>query len=78
MNLNNNGSLLGRLVQNPIVYVNADGSKKIRFTVAASNNYKSRDGQHHAQFVPLEAFLPAGSRNSVYDYLTKGMLVSVS
>ena len=78
MNIVNNGMVTGRISQPPAFFSNRDGSRSCRFNVAASNNYKDRNGERGAQFVPIEAYIPANRRSSVYDYLEKGMLMSVS
>ena len=77
MNINNYGIVTGRLSQDVTFFTNRDGSRKARFTVASTNAYKNADGTRSAQFVPLEAFIPADSKSSIYDLLAKGMLVSV-
>ncbi len=58
-NLENFGITTGRLTADPQIYDNADGSKKVRITVAAPNAYKNRDGGRGTQFIPLESFIPA-------------------
>lgn len=79
-NIDNYGITSGRLVSDPQVYDNADGSKKIRITVAAANNYKNRDGSRTSQFLPLEDFIPARRArkgNGVYDLMHQGDKVTV-
>lgn len=76
MNLNNYGLTTGRLTQDPIFFTNKDGSRRCRFTIAASNAYKSSDGSRGAQFIPIEAFIPSDNQSSIYDILAKGMLVT--
>lgn len=56
MNTNNFAILRGRLVSDPTVYANADGSSKIKFTIAAENNFKNHDGKRESQMIPVEAF----------------------
>jgi single-stranded DNA-binding protein len=78
-NIRNCGIVTGRLTKDVVVYQNRDGSRKIRFTVAAQNHFTNGDGKREAQFIPLEAFIPAGAQdNGPYDYLDKGDLVSCS
>lgn len=62
----------GRLVSDPKFFVNRDGSRKVRFTVAIQNNFKNANGERDAQFLPLEAFIPANVTASVYDLIHKG------
>ena len=77
MNINNFAICTGRLTADPVFFTHRDGSRTCRFTVAASNAFKSSDGSRGSQFIPLEAFVPADTKGSVYDLLKKGMLVSV-
>ena len=79
MNLKNFGVLEGRLTAEPFVAENKDGSKKVKFTVAVQNNYKNREGERDTQFVPVEAFIPAGRdfAKTPYNYVHKGSLVGV-
>lgn len=66
----------GRLVRNPIVYKNKDGSRKILFTIAARDNYKNKSGACGSQFISLEAFISGRQAdNGVYDYICCGDLV---
>lgn len=56
MNMNNFAVLRGRLTADPAVFANKDGSSKVKFTIAAENNYKNKDGKREAQMIPVEAF----------------------
>lgn len=78
MNLNNYGMVIGRISQAPAFFTNRDGSRKCRFSIAASNAYKAADGNRNSQFVPIEAFISAETKSTVYDMLCKGMLVMVA
>lgn len=78
-NIRNYGIVTGRLTKDPAVYNNSDGSRKIRFTVAAQNQFTDSDGNRGSQFIPLEAFIPAKQAdNGPFDYLDCGDLVSCS
>jgi len=78
-NIRNYGIVTGRLTRNPIFYENKDGSRKVKFTVAAQNHFTNEQGERDSQFIPLEAFIPAKQQNNgPYDYLDKGDLVSCS
>lgn len=78
-NIRNYGIVTGRLTKDPAVYNNNDGSRKIRFTVAAQNQFTDGEGNRGSQFIPLEAFIPARQQgNGPYDYLDCGDLVSCS
>lgn len=59
LNQNNFGIVTGRLTRDVTVFENKDGSKKVLVNVAVDNNYESRDGKRHSQFLPLEAYVPA-------------------
>ena len=80
-NINNYAITSGRLVSDPMTFDNSDGSRKVKFTIAAPNNYKAADGTRGAQFVPVQAFLSkdfvAKNGNGVYDLIHKGDKVTV-
>lgn len=77
-NLRNVGRVIGRLTKDPVIFTNKDGSRKIMITIAARDNFKAKDGSTGTQFVPVEAFVPAGKQsNGVYDYMSKGHMVGV-
>lgn len=67
----------GRLTDDPKVFPNSDGSKKIRFTLAEQDNYKGKDGKRGSQFIPYEAFIGAGKSEGVYADMHKGDMVEV-
>ena len=73
MNLSNYGIVTGRLVKDPAVYTNADGSRKTKITIATQNNYRnSQTGEKEAQFLPLEYFTPADRDDlQVFNYMYK-------
>lgn len=75
-NVRNFGVMLGRLVADPMVFDNANGSKKVRFTVAVRDNFKTQ-GEYKSQFIPVEAFIPAGKGLGIYEYTKKGSLVDL-
>lgn len=79
LNMRNYGVAEGRLTREPAVFQNSDGSKKIKLTIAAQDNYKStnEDGKKEkgSQFIQLEAFVPAGRDKTVYDLMHKGDMV---
>ena len=76
-NLRNDCKFVGRLSKDPKVIKNKDGSKKVLITIACENNYKTK-GERKAQFVPVQAFVPADKTNTVYDYMHSGDLIAVS
>lgn len=79
MNTCNYGVAIGRLVRQPKVYENRDGSHKVLYTLAVSRNFQNKEGRRDSDFVNLEAFLPAGRQveQSVYSRLRVGELAAV-
>lgn len=78
MNTNNFGIVTGRLTRDVKILPNTKGSRKALFTVAAANNFKSKDGTKKSQFIPLEAFIGADKKdNGVYDKMHEDDLVTV-
>lgn len=77
LNTRNYGFVEGRLTKNPAIFDNADGSKKVRITVAAQNNFTGKDGQRGVNYVDLEGFVPAGRNIGVYSHMAKGDLIGI-
>ena len=78
MNMRNFGLVEGRVTKNPVIFTNADGSRKIMLTVAAQDNFTDKEGKRNTQFVNLEGFVPASKNtNGVFDYIHKGDLIGV-
>lgn len=76
---NNNAMLIGRVVADPYVFENKDGSRTVKFTCAYDRDvFDKQTGNALCGFVDLKGFVPAGTDHSVYDYLTRGTLVAVS
>ena len=82
MNLRNNFQLIGRLTQDPQVFDNADGSKKVRLILAAKDNFVSKDGNYGSQFIPCEGFVTkenvAKTGIGVYANMHKGDMIGVT
>ena len=78
LNLNNYGIVTGRLTTDPFIYQNNDGSRKIRITLAVSNNYKNPDGKRSTQFLPLEAVIPVDRKLGVFDMVHAGDKISAA
>ena len=78
LNLNNYGIVTGRLTTDPFIYQNNDGSRKIRITLAVSDNYKNTDGKRSTQFLPLEAFIPVDRKLGVFDMVHAGDKISAA
>lgn len=78
MNIRNNVTAIGRVTRKPVIMKNADGSRKCMFTVAAQDNFRDREGNKNAQYVPFEAFISnKNADNGVYDLIHKGDLIAV-
>ena len=77
-NLNNYGVATGRLTADPFVYQNADGSQKVRITLATNDNYKNADGKRSTQFLPFEAFIPAERNLGVFSMIHSGDKISIA
>ena len=48
--------LVGRLTKDPEVRSTSAGFSTVNFTVAANRNFKNKDGQYDADFLPCVAF----------------------
>lgn len=70
--------MTGRLTTDPFIYQNNDGSRKIRITLAVSDNYKNPDGKRSTQFLPLEAFIPVDRKLGVFDMVHAGDKISAA
>lgn len=55
MNTNNFAIIRGRLTADPAVFANKNGSSKVKFTIAAEDNYKT-DGKRESQMIPVETY----------------------
>lgn len=78
MNQRNFGIMEGRLVKNPVIFTNSDGSKKVSLVIAVRRNFKNKDGKVDSDFIATEGFIPAQTKNNgVYDYIHKGDLVGI-
>lgn len=75
MNMNNFSIVRGRLVADPAVFGNKDGSSKVKFSVAAENNFKSKDGKRDSQIIPVEAYVKDYA-SSPFSKIHKGDKVS--
>ena len=68
-------NLVGRIVRDPEVKAIGDNNMVAKFTVAVNRNYKDKDGNRPADFIPCEAF--GKTAEFISNYVTKGRLVSV-
>ena len=78
LNLNNYGIVTGRLTTDPFIYQNNDGSRKIRITLAVSDNYKNPDSKRSTTIFPLEDFIPVDRKLGVFDMVHAGDKISAA
>ena len=67
--------LTGRLTKDPEVKAIGDNNMVAKFTIAVNRNYKDKDGNRPADFIPCEAF--GKTAEFISNYITKGRLVEV-
>lgn len=77
INVNNFSVTRGRLASDPRFFENSDGSRTVRFTVMAPQNYTRRDGSRGSDPVSVERFIPADRGNGVFDMIHQGDKVTV-
>jgi len=80
MSATNHGTATGRLAADPRVFVNADGSKKVMFTLMVDRQFRHREtGERLSDAIPLEAWVAATTEGTgPFGYLGKGDQVTVS
>lgn len=78
MNLSNYGITSGRLTRDPLIRQNRDGSTRVLFTIAAPDNFRSRDGSRGTQYIPVEAYVAHGRPMGIYDCLHQGDAVTIA
>ena len=67
--------LVGRLTRDPEVRSTSAGFATANFTVAVSRNFKNKDGNYDADFLPCVAF--RSQADFVSKYFKKGSLIGV-
>ena len=67
--------ITGRLTRDPEVKAIGENNMVAKFTVAVNRNYKDKDGNRPADFIPCEAF--GKTAEFISNYVTKGRLVEV-
>lgn len=81
MNTRNFGIVTGRLAQDPVVFDNKDGSKKVKVKLAVADNFKSGPDQvKQTRFVELDGFVNAENAKKglgVYGMMHQGDMVSL-
>lgn len=77
INVNNFAVTRGRLASDPRFFENSDGSRTVRFTIMAPQNYTRRNGSRGSDVVSVERFIPADRDNGVFDMIHQGDKVTV-
>jgi single-strand DNA-binding protein len=79
MNLRNTGQAEGRLMGNPQVFNNTDGSRKVVFTLAVENTWRDESGAPTIEPVNFEAFVTKAANGNLGPYGNdkKGDLIRV-
>ena len=67
--------ITGRLTRDPEVKAIGENNMVAKFTVAVNRNYKDKEGNRPADFIPCEAF--GKTAEFISNYVTKGRLVEV-
>lgn len=77
-NPRNNGTVIGRLANDPKVFTNKDGSKKVLFTLMVDRNYTDAQNERQSDAIDVEAFVRAQTKDlGPYSNVHKGDLVAV-
>ncbi|MBT8163208.1 MULTISPECIES: single-stranded DNA-binding protein [Arthrobacter] len=78
-NPRNNGTLLGRLANDPKIFPNQDGSAKVMFTVYTDRNFKNGNGEVVSDALPVERFISKTTdfQATPYARIHKGDLVAL-
>ncbi|MFD4475951.1 single-stranded DNA-binding protein [Streptomyces sp. NPDC058471] len=78
-NPNSTASVIGRLANDPKVFENKDGSKKVMLTAFVDRSYTDRLGNRISDALPFEAFVRAETQGTgPFAHVHKGDLVSLS
>lgn len=67
--------LVGRLAQDPELYITENGKKKSVITLAVPRNYKNVDGEYDTDF--LDCILWTGIAESTHEYCKTGDVIGV-
>ena len=67
--------LVGRLAQDPELYITENGKKKSVITLAVPRNYKNIDGEYDTDF--LDCILWTGIAESTHEYCKTGDVIGV-
>lgn len=78
-NPNSTASVIGRLANDPKVFENKDGSKKVMLTAFVDRSYTDRHGNRISDALPFEAFVRAETQGTgPFAHVHKGDLVGLS
>ncbi|MEU0942405.1 single-stranded DNA-binding protein [Streptomyces canus] len=78
-NPHSTASVIGRLANDPKVFENKDGSKKVMLTVFVDRSYTDAQGNRISDALPFEAFVRAQTPGTgPFAHVHKGDLVSLS
>ncbi len=80
MSVTNRGTATGRLAAHPRVFINADGSEKVLFTLMVDRHLRNREtGDRASDAIALEAWVAATTEGTgPFHYLGTGDLIAVS
>lgn len=67
--------LLGRLTRDPEIRTTSSGTTTANFTVAVNRNFKNKDGNYDADFLPCVAFRQTA--DFISKYFKKGRMISL-
>ena len=67
--------LVGRLTKDPEVRTTSAGFNTVNFTVAVNRNFKNKDGNYDADFLPCVAF--RNTADFVSKFFKKGSMISL-
>ncbi|MEW1548432.1 single-stranded DNA-binding protein [Streptomyces tsukubensis] len=77
-NPNSTASVIGRLANDPKVFENKDGSKKVMFTAFVDRGYTDTKGNRISDALPFEAFVRAQTTGAgPFVHVHKGDLVAL-
>lgn len=76
----NNGTVIGNLARDPKVFLNADGSRTVRFTVCADRDFKNRAGEVEYDAIDVERYVTADVNweSSLYNNIHQGDKVALT
>ncbi|MGW3973848.1 single-stranded DNA-binding protein [Streptomyces ardesiacus] len=78
-NPNSTASVIGRLANDPKVFENKDGSKKVMLTAFVDRSYTDSQGNRISDALPFETFVRAQTQGiGPFAHVHKGDLVSLS